>query len=314
MKLVPLSSLKISRMAYGCWRIAGTWDPAKVKVSDQAAGQKAILTAFDAGFTLFDQADIYCHGETENILGQVLKANRSLRKNIVIATKCGIRMAGVPTKNAPYRYDFSADYIIRSCEQSLQRLGVETIDLYQLHRPDYLMDPAEVASAFSRLKKAGKVREFGVSNFHPSQVSALQSACPMKLVVNQVEISLANLTRFEDGTLDQCLAERITPMAWSPLAGGILANGATRILPSQEAYKKTTGAVKSVLKRIARIHETTPVAVALAWLLKHPAGIVPIVGSAHAENIRAAAKAVELSLSREEWYQLLQAARGERLP
>jgi predicted oxidoreductase len=314
MKSVSLSSLKVSRMAYGCWRIAGTWDPSKVAAAARVAGQKAVLAAYDAGFTLFDQADIYCHGETEKILGQVLKSNRSLRKDIVIATKCGIRMAGEPAKDSPYRYDFSADYIIRSCEQSLKRLGVETIDLYQLHRPDYLMDPTEVASAFSRLKKAGKVREFGVSNFHPSQVGALQSACPMKLIVNQVEISLANLTRLEDGTLDQCLAEKITPMAWSPLGGGILADGATKILPSQESYKKTTSAVKSVLKRIARIHESTPAAVSLAWLLEHPAGIVPILGSTSVENIRQAAKATELSLSREEWYQLLLAARGERLP
>lgn len=314
MKLVSLSSLKVSRMAYGCWRIAGTWDPTKVKASDQEAGRKAILTAFDAGFTLFDQADIYCHGETEKILGQVLKENRSLRKNIVIATKCGIRMAGEPVKDAPYRYDFSADYIIRSCEQSLKRLGVDTIDLYQLHRPDYLMDPTEVASAFSRLKKAGKVREFGVSNFRPSQVSALQSACPMKIVVNQVEISLANLTRLEDGTIDQCLAEKITPMAWSPLAGGIIADGAKKVLPSQEAYKKKARAIKAELARIAEARGVSPVAVALAWLLKHPAGIVPIVGSTRSESIHAAAKATELSLSREEWYQLLLAARTERLP
>jgi predicted oxidoreductase len=314
MKLVSLSSLKVSRMAYGCWRIAGTWDPAKVTTVAQAAGRKAILAAYDAGFTLFDQADIYCHGETEKILGQVLKSNRSLRKNIVLATKCGIRMAGVPTKDAPYRYDFSADYIIRSCEQSLKRLGVETIDLYQLHRPDYLMDPSEVASAFSRLKKSGKVREFGVSNFRPSQVSALQSACPMKLVVNQVEVSLANLDRFEDGTLDQCLAEGITPMAWSPLAGGIIADGATKVLPSQEAYRKKAKAIKTAVARVAKAHGATPVAVALAWLLRHPSGIIPIVGSTQPENIRAAAQAPEVSLSREEWYQLLLAARGERLP
>lgn len=314
MKLVSLSSLKVSRMAYGCWRIAGTWDPAKVTPAAQAAGRKAILAAYDAGFTLFDQADIYCHGETEKILGQVLKENRNLRKNIVIATKCGIRMADVPAKGAPYRYDFSADYIIRSCEQSLKRLGLETIDLYQLHRPDYLMDPAEVASAFSRLKKSGKVRAFGVSNFHPSQIGALQSACPMKLVVNQVEISLANLDRFEDGTLDQCLAEKMTPMAWSPLAGGIIAAGATKVLPSQEAYRKKAKAIKTAVARVAKAHGATPVAVALAWLLRHPSGIIPIVGSTQPENICAAAQAPEVSLSREEWYQLLLAARGERLP
>lgn len=312
MKSVPLSSLKVSRMAYGCWRVAGTWDPSKVTAAAQAAGRKAILAAYEAGFTLFDQADIYCHGETEKILGQVLRQTPAMRKHIVIATKCGIRMAGEPTKAAPYRYDFSREYIEHSCDQSLKRLGIETIDLYQLHRPDYLMAPSEVADAFSRLRKAGKVREFGVSNFRPSQVSALQAACPMKLAVNQVEISLANLSRFEDGTLDQCLAENITPMAWSPLAGGQLADGATQVLPSQEAYK--TRRVKTVLDRIAKVRGTSRVAVALAWLLKHPSGIIPIVGSADPADIRESAKAADVSLTREEWYQLLDAARGERLP
>lgn len=312
MKSIPLASLKVSRMAYGCWRIAGTWDPSRVTARAEASGAKAVLAAYEAGFTFFDQADIYCHGVTETILGQVLKQHRALRKEIVIATKCGIRMAGEPRKDSPYRYDFSAEYIIRSCEQSLKRLGIETIDLYQLHRPDYLMDPVEVASAFSRLKKAGKVREFGVSNFRASQVAALQAACPMKLVVNQVEISLANLTRLEDGTLDQCLAQKIAPMAWSPLAGGLLGDGATKLLPSQEAYK--TRPVRTVLERIARVHGVSRVVVALAWLLKHPAGIIPIVGSTDPGNIRECARAAELNLSRDEWYQLLVAARGERLP
>ena len=125
MKSVPLSSLKVSRMAYGCWRVAGTWDPSKVTAAAQAAGRKAILAAYEAGFTLFDQADIYCHGETEKILGQVLRQTPAMRKHIVIATKCGIRMAGEPTKAAPYRYDFSREYIEHSCDQSLKRLGID---------------------------------------------------------------------------------------------------------------------------------------------------------------------------------------------
>lgn len=312
MKSISLASLKVSPLAYGCWRIAGTWDPSRVTAKSRAGGARAVLAAYEAGFTLFDQADIYCRGETETILGQVLKMHRGLRKEISIATKCGIRFAGEPKTDSPYRYDFSAEYIIRSCEQSLKRLGIETIDLYQLHRPDYLMAPVEVATAFNRLKKAGKVREFGVSNFRPSQVTALQSACPMKLVVNQIEISLANLSSLEDGTLDQCLAQKIAPMAWSPLAGGLLGGGATKVLPSQEAYN--TRAVKTVLDRIARARGVSRVVVALAWLLRHPAGIIPIVGSTDPANIRDCARAVGLELSREEWYQLLIAARGERLP
>ena len=312
MKQIPVSSLSVSRLAYGCWRIAGTWDPSEVTPKSQAAGRKAVLAAYEAGFTFFDHADIYCHGETETIFGKVLKEVPGMRERVVIASKCGIRMAGVPKPDSAYRYDFSGDYIVQSCEQSLKRLGVETIDVYQLHRPDYLMDPGEVAEAFTRLKQAGKVREFGVSNFRPSQFTALQADCPMKLVVNQVEISLANLGRFEDGTIDQCLAEHITPMAWSPLAGGKLGDGATKILPSQKAYR--TRGVTTVLDKVAKAHGVSRTAVALAWLLKHPSGILPIVGSTDPEHIRAAARAAEIELSRDEWYRLLEAARGERLP
>lgn len=312
MKQISIGSLKVSRLAYGCWRVAGTWDPGKVTPARMAAGRKAILAAVEAGFTLFDQADIYCHGETEKILGQVFKESPGLRRQMVIATKCGIRMADELGKGAPYRYDFSREYILRSCEGSLRRMGIETIDIYQLHRPDFLMDPAEVAAAFDELSRAGKVREFGVSNFSPSQVTALQSAFSRQLVVNQVEISLANTSRFDDGTLDQCVATGVIPMAWSPLAGGQLGDGATKVLPSQKGYKCKP--ILAALRRVAKARSASDVEVALAWLLRHPANIVPIVGSADPENIRRAAQAAKLELSREEWYQLMEAARGERLP
>src|SRR6185369_85302 len=121
---------------------------------------------------------------------------------------------GEPVPDAPHRWDFSAEHILWSCDASLKRLGVERIDLYQLHRPDYLADPEEIARAFQKLKKQGKVREFGVSNFKPSLFTAVQSACPMRLSVNQVEISLARLNCLEDGTLDQCLTEKVTPLSW----------------------------------------------------------------------------------------------------
>ncbi len=301
------SALTASRLAYGCWRIADA-----THADPLAAARRAVLAAVEAGYTLFDHADIYCDGEGERLFGQVLQEVPGLRARIVIASKCGIRKPGEPTAAAPYRYDFSADYIVASCESSLRRLHIETIDIYQLHRPDYLMNPEEVAGAFTRLKAAGKVREFGVSNFRPSQVIALQSACPMRLIVNQIEISLANLTAFEDGTLDHCLAERLTPMAWSPLAGGLLASGARRILPSQENYQ--TQPILAVLDTLAQQRGTTRTAVALAWLLRHPARIMPIVGSTDPAHIRACATADSLDLTREEWYRLLEAARGQRLP
>ena len=299
------SQLLSSRLAYGCWRIAE-------RDAAPGSGRRAVLAAVDAGYTLFDHADIYCDSEAEKVFGQVLKEVAGLRERVVLATKCGIRKRGEPTADSPYRYDFSADYITRSCEGSLRRLGVDSIDLYQLHRPDYLMDPGEVAGAFVKLRDAGKVREFGVSNFKPAQVAALQRACPMRLRANQVEISLANLSCFEDGTLDQCLTEKISPMAWSPLAGGLLGEGPRRLLASQEAYKPA--AVVAALDALAKVRGTIRAVVALAWLLRHPSGIIPIVGSTDPERIRQAAAADAFEMSREEWYRLLDAARGQKLP
>jgi predicted oxidoreductase len=314
MKSVSLgnSALTSSRLAYGCWRIAGTWEPSQVTPASEAQGRAAVIAAYEAGYTLFDHADVYCDRVTERIFGQVLKEVSGMRERVLIATKCGIRKPGDPRPDSPYRFDFSGDYILWSCEQSLKRLGVDTIDLYQLHRPDYLMDPHEVAGAFCVLKDAGKVREFGVSNFRPSQIAAVQKACPLRLIVNQVEISLGKLDCFEDGTLDQCLTEKITPLAWSPLFGGQLSDGAKRLLPSQEG--KDLKDVLAELDTIAKARGTSRTVVALAWLLRHPSKIVPIVGSTDPARIREAIKAVELDLSREEWYRLFVASRGERLP
>ena len=156
------------------------------------------------------------------------------------------------------------------------------------------------------------MREFGVSNFRPSQITALQRACPMPLIVQQVEISLLHLDPLEDGTLDHCLAQRITPMAWSPLGGGGLGDGARKLLPSQQGYQPA--AVNAALDAIARRRGTHRVAVALAWLLRHPAGITPMVGTTDPARIRQAAEADALDLSRDEWYELLRAAQGRPLP
>lgn len=315
MQTVPLgvSSLLSSRLAYGCWRLAGTWNPAEITPESEARGRKAVVTAFEAGYTLFDHADIYCRGHAERIFGEAMKQVPGMREKILIATKCGIRFPGEPNPDSPQRYDFSAEYIVRSCEGSLKRLGIETIDLYQLHRPDYLADPHEVAKAFTKLKQSGKVRYFGISNFRPTLVTALQVACPMPLVVHQVEISLARLDCFTDGTLDQCLIEGMTPLAWSPLARGLLGDGGTSVSPEQKA---AYGAEKILpaIDAIAKARGVSRIVVALAWLLKHPSKIVPIVGSTNPERIREAVKAPDIELTREEWYKLLLAARGEPLP
>jgi predicted oxidoreductase len=306
------SSLTSSRLAYGCWRVAGTWNPKEVTPESRAAGRKAIQAAYDAGYTHFDNADIYCQGEAERILGQVLKEVPGMRDRVIIATKGGIRPGGDPTPDAPGRYDFSADHLIAACERSLKRLGIDTIDLYLLHRPDYLANPEEIAGAFSELRRAGKVRHFGVSNFRPTLVTALQVACPMPLITHQLEISLARLEPFTDGTLDQCLIEGLTPTAWSPLAGGLLGEGAHDLLPSQRTYRLDQ--CQSEVDAVAKARGVSRMVIALAWLLSHPSKIIPIIGSTNPARIREATKAADIELTREEWYRLLIAARGEPMP
>ena len=305
---IGVGTLKASRLAYGCWRIAGN----PVTADNISAGRASVKAAFEAGYTLFDNADIYGRGEAERILGAVLKEIPGMRDQVVIATKCGVQHAGDPRPEHPHRWNFSAEHIIRSCEGSLQRMGIETIDIYMLHRPDFLADPQEIARAFSQLRLAGKVRWFGLSNFRTTLLTALQVACPMPLVTHQVEISLAKLDAFTDGTLDQCIIENITPMAWSPLAAGLIGAGARRLLPAQEGYRPER--FLPTLDAIAAERGISRVTVALAWLLKHPSRIVPVVGSTNPERIRDAAKAPEVELTREEWYRLLNAARSEPLP
>jgi predicted oxidoreductase len=314
MKTVPLgqSSLTTTRLAFGCWRIAGPGEPTEISPEREAHGRASVIAAYEAGYTLFDHADIYAAGVAEQIFGKVLKEVPGMRERVLIASKCGIRKAGDPEARAPYRYDSTAQHIVWSCEQSLKRLGVEQIDVYQIHRPDWIGNPEEIAAAFSQLIDAGKVREVGVSNYRPSQLAALQKACPMRLVANQVAISLARLDCFADGTLDQCLVERITPMAWSPLGGGSLVSSGPIDLRDQDHAHRIH--LREALDVIARARGSSRTAVALAWLLQHPARIIPIVGATNPDHIREAVKADELELTRAEWYRLLEAALGQRLP
>lgn len=308
---IGVSELNSSCLAYGCWRIAGQVGPAGPSAGAVDSGKQAVIAAHEAGYTLFDNADIYGGGSSERIMGQALKEIPGMRGQVILLTKCGVRHAGTPDPDSPHRYDLSADHIVKSCEGSLNRLGVETIDIFMLHRADYLMDPAEVAGAFTQLKEQGKVRHFGVSNFRPTQLTALKAACPMPLVTHQFEFSLTRLTPLTDSTLDQCLIERITPMAWSPLGGGLLADGAGRLLSWQQKY--TPDQIKPVLDEIASAHGVTRAMVALAWLMRHPSGVMPIVGSTNPDRIREAARAADLELSREDWYRLFTAAQGKPL-
>ena len=293
------STLTATRLAYGCWRLAGSEGGPRL---DDSVGIAAVRAAYDAGFTLFDNADIYGRGECERIFGKVLRDISGMRQRIVLATKCGICP---PWDGRTHCYDSSSAYIIASVEGSLKRLSADFVDLLMIHRPDFLGDPDEIASAFAQLRTQGKVREFGVSNFRPSQLAALQKHCAMPLIVNQVEVSLAALACLDDGTLDQCLAERITPMAWSPLAKGLLLDS---------SKDERTQKLQSLLAKLAAEKNATPAAIALAWLLRHPSHMQPIIGSVNPDRIREAVRADAIELTRGEWYELLTAARGTPLP
>jgi predicted oxidoreductase len=308
---IGTSPLVTSRLAYGCWRIAG-WDVKAFTPEKEAEGKRAVIAAYEAGYTLFDHANIYGGGYAEIIFGKVLHEISGMRDRVVITSKCGVRRKDDPEKGLPARWDFSGEHIVEACEASLQRLKIETLDILMLHRPDYLANPEEIAQAFSQLHAAGKVRFFGVSNFRPSLVAALQAACSLPLIVHQVEISVAKLDTLTDGTLDQCLESKMTPMAWSPLAGGQLGDGAKRLLPFQTNYR--IAEITAELDTIARERGVSRTAVALAWLLKHPSGIVPIIGSTDPGRIRDAVKSLEIELTRGEWYRLLAASQGVPLP
>jgi predicted oxidoreductase len=306
------STLTSTRLSYGNMRCVGTWTPSEATPERRATGVKSHIAAFEAGYSLFDTADIYCRGVCEQVLGQTLREVKGMRDRILISTKCGIRFSGDPDPSSPHRYDFSREHILWSCDNSLKNLGIDTIDLYHLHRPDILMNPPEIAAAFETLKKTGKVREFAVSNFLPSMVSALQAHLPFPLIVNQVEIHLGRLDCFTDGTLDQCIEKKITPLSWSPLGGGWLGGG--REIKSDDPNRAKKQKLVDILDEIAKEHSVSRSVISLAWLLKHPSGIIPIVGSNNPSNIQDAARADDIELSRDQWYRILLAARGNALP
>ena len=260
----------------------------------------------EMGITSFDHADIYGDYSCEKIFGDALRLQPSLRKDMQIITKCGIKLRSdkYPERKLQI-YDYSYQHILQSVEQSLQNLGIDTIDLLLLHRPAPFFDPDEVTRAFDQLYQAGKVRYFGVSNFTSGQFEMLQKHWHQKLLTNQIEISPSCLEHFENGNLNFCLKEQIKPMSWSPLSGGELFHPTTtkgiRILKVLEKITEGIGA-KSIDQ------------VVYAWIVKHPSQIMPIVGSGKIDRIQTALDGLELELSMEQWYEIYNASTGVELP
>lgn len=297
------SELVSSRLVYGCMRISGDNTPA-----DRDVGKAAVRAAVEAGYTHFDLADIYGGGNSESLFSEVLGESPGLREKLLVTSKCGIRLPDQPSKGFPKRYDFSRDYILGSVKASLRRLGTDYLDLLLLHRPDYLLNAEDVAGTFRILKESNLVANFGVSNFSPSQFSLLQSYSDEKLLVNQVEINIDNVSAITDGTLDQCQRLKVTPMAWCPLGG--VAYPAWSGTLSKEQSKR----IQAELALQSATYQAEPWIVILAWLLKHPAEIAPIIGSTQPSRISAALKALELDYTAADWYRLLEARNGQEVP
>lgn len=289
------SDIAISPIAWGMWRLAEDG-------RDAAEAARLVHAALDAGITLLDTADIYGFdgskgfGDAEALLGEVFAAEPGLRSRMVLASKGGIM--------PPLPYDQSAGYLTSAIDASLRRMQVETIDLYQVHRPDILTHPQEVARTLDDAVAAGKIRTLGVSNFTIQQVEALQHFLCHRLVSTQPEISPLRITCFENGELDQAMRLGLTVLAWSPLGGG-------RLLSPETPRDK---AVAAELDRIAGEQGVSRSVAAYGWLMAHPAGIVPIIGSQNPARIAEGVAAMGMRWTRQDWYAVLVAARGERLP
>ncbi len=320
---IPNSDLTVSRIAYGCMNLGGAWDDQPLTDANKKAAITAIATAYESGVNLFDHADIYMRGKSEQAFAEIWQAIPGIRDKIILQGKCGIRFADDPQKGMPGRYDFSYEHIIRSVEGSLERLQTDYLDILLLHRPDPLVEPEEVARAFSDLQQSGKVRYFGVSNHAGAQIALLQKFVDQSLIINQVEINLlhshlinegvtfnqhhANDCR-TDGTLSYCRLHDILIQAWSPVAGGKLFKNEWEI---ENPAQKSAAAL---LQKMAEEKQTSREAIALGWLLRHPAQIQPIIGTTKPERIRASVLADDIQLTREEWYELFIAARGASMP
>lgn len=292
-RIALTEDLSFSRIVHGMWRLA-EWD---MSTQERVT---FIEQCIELGITTFDHADIYGGYTCEGLFGEALRLKPELRDQIEIVTKTGIKLTGDfnPGQTLNH-YDTTKAHIIRQAERSLQELAIDQIDTLLIHRPDPLMDPDEVAEAFTALHESGKVRTFGVSNHLPSQQRLLQSRLPFKLDTNQLELSPMQLKHFEDGAVDLCHEERMPLMAWSPLAGGRLF--------SEEDYAP----LRDTLHTIAARHDVSGIdTVVYAWLLAHPARILPIIGSGKIERVQSGVEALKIELTREEWFEILKAARG----
>lgn len=288
-RLIHPKGPTFSRIIAGAWR----WHT----VSPEVVG-RLIQTSLDNGITTFDHADIYGDHGNEEIFGDILRSDPSLRNRMELVTKCGIKFPSSKRPSSRVKhYDTSKEHIVWSAENSLKMLGTDRIDLLLIHRPDPLLDPAEVAETFSLLKQSGKVLHFGVSNFTSTQFELLQRYLSFPLVTNQIEVSLSRTAPLWDGTLDTLMKHEVSPMAWSPLGGGSLVSGG-----KENVFQK------------ASFYHATETQMALAWLLRHPSRIFPVIGTTKPERISESARAMDIRLDVQDWFEMLKIVEGKEVP
>lgn len=318
-----------SRIIYGCMRIGGTWDTTPPDAETRRRAFAALDAALEAGITAFDHADIYCRGKSESLFGEWLRANPGVRERITIQTKCGIIL---PDPAPTTMYDHSRDHILASVHAALARLGIETIDVLLLHRPDPLAVPEEVARVWDEISTAGLVRRLGVSNHSATQIELLRRTCGCPVVVNQMEVSLAHPDLLLAGTavnqrepnhhhragdtVEDALLNGTQLQAWSPLSHGrytpAAAPGGDR--PDASSADAAVAATSHLVAELAAHYGVSREAIVLAWIMRHPARIMPVIGTVSPDRIRACVEAESIELTREEWYRLAAAARGHAMP
>ena len=313
---IGTSNIEGSRIALGCMTIGGSWDRNPISKEDEKRAIATINAALEEGINFFDHADIYCLGKSEEVFSKIWDTNPNLRENIILQSKCSIDIFSDENPS----YDHSKDYILNAVDGILSRLKTDYLDILLLHRPDTLVEPEEVAEAFDILENSGKVRNFGVSNYNAMQIQLLQKFVKQPIITNQMEISLQNSSLIDqgmnvncnvnpgymrnDGTLEFCRLHDIILQAWSPLAGGRIIGDSV-----DEKYAK----LNSIVGEYAEKYEVSKEAILTAWLLRHPAKIQPIIGTRSPERIKAICKAVNVELTRREWYNLYNSVDDRRL-
>jgi predicted oxidoreductase len=320
---IPHTDIEASILSAGCMGLGGRFTGVPLSAEHEREAHAFLDAALELGVNFFDHADLYARGQAEEVFGRVLRGRPGLRDRIYLQSKCGIRWADQPP-GTPQRFDFSASHILEAVDGILSRLQTDHLDVLLLHRPDVLWEGAEIARAFDALKRAGKVRYFGVSNQNRFQMEYLQTFLPDPLVANQLEMSLMHHGFAEcgisfnqraagypdgwEGVLEYCRLKGVLLQAWSPLARGLLSR------QDLGGQPPNVQAAAALVRDTAARHGVSTEAVVLAWLLRHPAGIQPVLGTTRPERLRACAQALRVTLSREEWYALFEAARGAPMP